>query len=238
MAAISSTGASPRKRYIGFWNELPPVSSSASSVPSASSRRATCDAVVEPEPAADAVGHVELGDHRDAGRRRRPRTASAISRASRARFSIEPPQPSLRLLSRGLEERADEVAVAEVQLDGVEAGVGGEPAGVGEVADDALRCRRRSRATVNFIACGANTRDGARPLATRVGGDRPGVAELHAARGARRRAWRRRTRRRPGTASSRTTISPGAPRPSSRHRAVRERRHADAAVRRPRGGSR
>ena len=52
IAAISAIGASPRNRYIGFWNELPPVSSIASSVPSASSRRRHLDALVEPEPAA------------------------------------------------------------------------------------------------------------------------------------------------------------------------------------------
>ena len=36
VAPNSWSGASPRKRYIGFASELPPVSSNASSVPSAS----------------------------------------------------------------------------------------------------------------------------------------------------------------------------------------------------------
>ena len=41
VSAISVIGASPRNRYIGFSNELPPVSTMASSAPSASSMRAT-----------------------------------------------------------------------------------------------------------------------------------------------------------------------------------------------------
>ena len=68
-------------------------------------------------------------------------------------------------------------------------------------------------ARVNCMACGANTRDGARPLAADRGRHRPGVAELHR----RHRAGAAHRVGEPGeagTSSGRTIISFGAPRPS------------------------
>ena len=65
-AANSFIGTSPRKKYMPLSSELPPVSSRASRWPSASRSWADLEALVEPEPVVDAVGHVELGQHRDA----------------------------------------------------------------------------------------------------------------------------------------------------------------------------
>ncbi len=104
VAPNSCSGASPRNRYIGLASELPPVSSSASSAPSASNERGHLDAVVEPQATVDAVGHVELGRHRHVRAGAASRTVRSTVRAKRARFSTDPPNWSSRRLSLGLKK--------------------------------------------------------------------------------------------------------------------------------------
>ena len=115
----------------------------------------------------------------------RPRTASATARASRARFSSDAAPAVVAPVQLGAEERAQQVAVAEVQLEDVEAGVDGEARGGGEVADDPRE-----------VVLGRGPREphrlrrehpgrGEPGLATDRCGDGPGVAELHGRLGAR-----------------------------------------------------
>ena len=84
VAPNSCRGASPRKRYIGLASELPPVSSSASSAPSASKSAATSTLSSSHRPPSHAVGHVELGRHRHVrARRRRAPCAARCGRSGR-----------------------------------------------------------------------------------------------------------------------------------------------------------
>ena len=179
------SGASPRKRYIGFISELPPLSCRASRVPSASSSRANSSA--------SSVRHARPGTRRDrltlAVTATSPptssRTARATWRPSRARFSSDPPHRSLRRLSAGREEAGDQVAVRHVQLEHVEPGAHqragggdvrrGDPGQVllGRGADHLHRQRARHPAGADRVhAVGAAV------------GDRPGVPDLAGDRGA------------------------------------------------------
>ena len=103
ISAISCTGTSPRKKYIGFSNELPPVNSIASSAPSLSSifatstHSSTWKPVFTPSSKLSFAISATLSGIDSL-------TLFAIVRAKRARFSREPPQSSFRLLSLGLKK--------------------------------------------------------------------------------------------------------------------------------------
>ena len=95
-----ATGVSPRKRYIGFISELPPLSCSASRVPSASSSRAKSSASSPVSPPRNPSSRLTLAVTATSPPTS-SRTARATWRASRARFSSDPPQRSLRRLRPG-----------------------------------------------------------------------------------------------------------------------------------------
>ena len=85
------------------------------------------DALLQPETAVYPVGHVELGRHR----RLVPDRLLAPPRppdGERARLARLPPQRSVRRFSFGAQEGAQQVVVAEVDLDAVEAGLDGDAA--------------------------------------------------------------------------------------------------------------
>lgn len=93
-------------------------------------------ALVQPKAAGDAVVHVELGEDRDPvtdgladGAGGVPGHPGAVG--ERAAVLV------LALVELRAEEGAGEVVVAEVDLDGVEAGLDGEPGGLGVAAGDA-----------------------------------------------------------------------------------------------------
>ncbi len=101
MAANSWRGASPRNRYMGLANELPPVRVSASRAPSASSSRATSTLSSSHSPPGTPSAMLSLA----VTATRSPtasRTVRTTWRAKRARFSTVPPHRSRRWLSFGL----------------------------------------------------------------------------------------------------------------------------------------
>ena len=102
VAPNSCSGASPRKRYIGLASELPPGELERIERAVGLEERGDLDALVEPQAAVDAVGHVELGRHRHVSGPAASRTVRRTVRAKRARFSTEPPNWSSRRLSLGL----------------------------------------------------------------------------------------------------------------------------------------
>ena len=178
VAANSSTGASPRNRYIGLASELPPVSSSASRVPSASSHAATSRLSSSLEAAGDPVGHVELGGDRHPvadGVPHRPDdlAGEAGPVLQRAAVAVVP------LVEPRAEEGAEQVVVAEVDLDGVEAGVHGQrrPAGVGSRMRSMSALGRRPDAAHGHRAERRRRRQ-ARAAGRPGVGDRAGVADL------------------------------------------------------------
>ncbi len=132
MAAISCTGASPRNRYIGFCNELPAVSSSASSVPSLSSNCATSHALVEPQAAGYAVGHVQLGEHRHPSVDGLAHAFGDLAREPAAVLDRAAPLVVAAIELRA-QELARQVAVPEVELDCVAASVGNPSRGRHEI---------------------------------------------------------------------------------------------------------
>ena len=100
VAANSLSGTSPRKRYIGFISELPPLSCSASSVPSDSSICASSMlSSVRTPPLKPSL--TETLAVTAAWSPTSSRTARATWRASLARFSSEPPYSSLRRFRPG-----------------------------------------------------------------------------------------------------------------------------------------
>ena len=126
VAANSARGTSPRNRYMGLASEPPPVSSRASSAPSASRSRAAATLSSSHNPPGTPSTIVELRGDGDLSPTA-SRTARTTWRGKRGRASISPPHWSLRRLKLGAEERAEQVVVAEVDLDGVEAGIGEHP---------------------------------------------------------------------------------------------------------------
>ena len=211
-AAISSIGASPRNRYIGFFNEPPPVSSSASSAPSASSRRATSRLWSSQMPPGNASAMLSLAMTAMSGPTA-SRTARTTWRGNAARFATLPPHRSVRLFRPGLRNTLKQVVVAEMQLDGVEAGVAQHQRRPRK--SFVIRAMSSSvTAFVNFIAIGLNIRDGASPVApvpAATGPAWPSWADAAAPS-----ACTASTNfASPGSASWFTTISAGAPRPSS-----------------------
>ncbi len=142
------------------------------------------------------------------------RTARATSRGKRARFSSEPPQWSVRRLRLRREELAEQVAVAEVELDRVEARPPRRTrARAREVAGDArdLGLGDGARAAHGERAEDRRRREAAAPGARR---DRARVADLRRDRGA-LGVHGVGEARRPGIAASVRIISFGAPWPSS-----------------------
>ena len=103
VAPNSRSGASPRNRYIGLASELPPVSSSASSAPSASNRVATAMLSSSCSPLGTPSTMLSLAVTATDGAAA-SRTARRTWRAKRARFSTLPPKSSRRRLSLGLKK--------------------------------------------------------------------------------------------------------------------------------------
>ena len=91
------------------------------------------DALLQPQAAVDAVGHVQLGGHRDAvgARRRAPRARPAAGTA--LGVSSGPPHASVRRFSFGERNALEQVVVAEVDLDRVEAAFDEDAGTVGEL---------------------------------------------------------------------------------------------------------
>ena len=109
------------------------------------------EALVEPQPARHAVGHVELRDDRHLGRRRLRDRAHDLAGEAGSVLQL-PPNLSPRLLRLGLRERAEQVVVTEVDLDAVEA----RPR-----RHSGQRARNRTRARSSTVAAGTRLRPGA-----------------------------------------------------------------------------
>ena len=178
VAPNSCSGASPRKRYIGLASELPPVSSNASSAPSASKSAATATLSSSQRPpstpsamlslavtATSGPGRVAHGAQDGAGE------AGAVLHRS-AELVVAP-------VELGAQERAQQVVVADVDLDAVEAGLR-RPASAARavVLGDALDAgRRRPRAGACPWASGRPRARGRGAVGAGVG-HRAGVADL------------------------------------------------------------
>ena len=181
-AAISSIGASPRNRYMGFFNELPPVSSMASSAPSCSSRRAAAMLSLSQMPPRYPSIMLSFASTAMESPTAARNLAHDLARELGAVLDAAAP-PVGALVQRRAEERARQVVVPEVHLDRVEPGfleqrggaseVGGDPGNVGvgdrlgEFHGDRAELTRRCEALV--------------PRARR---HRSGVADLRRDRGA------------------------------------------------------
>ena len=142
------------------------------------------EALVVLEAAGDAVVHVDLGGDGHLVAHRGPHCLHGL--ATESGPVVEGSAPGVgALVEVGAEEGAEQVVVAEVDLDGVEADVGGEAGGPGVVVGDA-----------GDVGVGGGADDphgqGVEPLAggERRGpvgpgvGHRPGVADLGAGSGA------------------------------------------------------
>ncbi len=143
--------------------------------------------LLDADAAAHAVGHVELGGHRDRGApacSTSRRTASTMPRATLARFSSDPPNSSSRRLISGLRNELARVVVAEMDLDGVEAGVDGEPGGGGVRGDHVVDVVAGRPSWRTASTSGLKNRTGASALALldRASADRSGVPDLRADR--------------------------------------------------------
>ena len=117
--------------------ELPPVSSGAVERAVGLEEHADLHALVEPESAVDAVGHVQLGRDRRGGTRRVAHGAQdgageagpVVDRAT---------ELVVAAVELGAQEGVEEVVVPDVDLDAVEARLDGAPGGGAVVLDDPL----------------------------------------------------------------------------------------------------
>ena len=119
ISAISSTGASPRKRYIGFSNELPPVNVMASSAPSSSSICANSMLSLSQKPprTPSAMLTLAVTATDDPTARRTACTTATWEPCS----IVETAAPLVGpLVQPGRQERAQQIAVTEMDLDRVE----------------------------------------------------------------------------------------------------------------------
>ena len=127
VAPNSRSGASPRKRYIGLASELPPVSSMASSTPSDSNSEATSrlSSSHRPPGTPSAMFSLAVTRHLVAhgvahGPQDLPGEAGAVLHAA--------PEVVVAPVEFGAQEGTEEVVVADVDLDAVEAGLDGHRA--------------------------------------------------------------------------------------------------------------
>jgi hypothetical protein len=97
------------------------VSSRASRCPSLGQPARDAQALVEPQPAAHAVGHVELRQHRDRRADRRADRGNDLTSEAGTVFERPAVLVTTAIQARR-KERAEQIVVAEVNLDGVEAG--------------------------------------------------------------------------------------------------------------------
>ncbi len=135
------------------------------------------DALVEPQAAVDAVGHVELGRHRHVragGVAHRAQDGAGEAGAVLDRTA----ELVVAAVELGAQERAQEVVVPDVHLDAVEAGLHRQRRGAPVVLGDALDAGdvdgTQARAHGREAAGG---REGGGAVGARVG-HRPGVADL------------------------------------------------------------
>ncbi len=138
VAANSARGASPRKRNIGLDSELPPVSSMASSAPSDSSIRPNSRLSSSQNPPSTPSAMLSL-----AVTAARSPTASrtALTTCTREAGPVDQrAAPAVgAAVELGTQEGAEEIVVAEMDLDAVEPGLdgqgGAEPVVLGDPGD-------------------------------------------------------------------------------------------------------
>ena len=142
-------GRVPPEQVHRVGQRAPPGQLQGVEVPVGLEHRRHVDALGDVEATRHAVGHVELGRDGHAGRPPPRGRRPPPGRGKRARCSSEPPHPSRPSVEPGAQERAEQVVVAEVDLDAVEPGRHGGGGAAPVVVGDAGDVRRRWPARVN-----------------------------------------------------------------------------------------